>query len=120
MDGAYCAWMPAMRSRARGTEMRVRSSRSCRASSARFRSRAGAELTVAIVSADDRAQGLGTEGAALACGYAFDGLGLHRLTARFSIENAAAAAAMRRWGQGAGWRQMGVERGADWAFGRHV
>src|SRR5262249_2916380 len=38
-DGAYCAWRPPIRSSTRGSGSRVRSSRSCRASRARFSSR---------------------------------------------------------------------------------
>ena len=39
IDGAYCAWMPPMRSSALGRGVRARSSSSWRASSARFSSR---------------------------------------------------------------------------------
>ena len=82
--------------------------------------RGGADVTVALYSPDDRGQGLGTEAGALLCAYAFDGLGLHRLTARIARENAAAGRVMRRSGEGYGWREVGHERGAGWAFGRRV
>ena len=39
IDGAYCAWIPAIRSSARGSGVRARSSSSWRASSARLSSR---------------------------------------------------------------------------------
>src|SRR5918999_3434564 len=39
IEGAYCAWIPASRSRARGSRSRRRDSRNCRSSSARFSSR---------------------------------------------------------------------------------
>ena len=39
IDGAYCAWIPPIRSSARGRGVFARSSSSCRASSARFSSR---------------------------------------------------------------------------------
>src|SRR5512133_203103 len=39
IEGAYCAWIPPIRSSARGRGVFARSSRSCRASSARLSSR---------------------------------------------------------------------------------
>ncbi len=82
--------------------------------------RGGADLTVAVYGSEDRGRGFGTEGAALVCAYAFDGLGLNRLSARFARENAAAARAARGAGASHGWREVGYERAAQWAFGRHV
>ena len=82
--------------------------------------RGGADLTVALYAPEYRGRGLGTEGAALLCAYAFDGLGLNRLSARFARENDAAARAVRRAGTGYGWREVGYERAAQWAFGRHL
>ncbi|MBV9213176.1 MAG: GNAT family N-acetyltransferase [Actinobacteria bacterium] len=82
--------------------------------------RGGADLTVAVYAPDDRGRGLGSEGAALLCAYAFDGLGLNRLSARFGRENAPAAQAVRSSGTGYGWREVGYERGAQWGFGRRL
>jgi ribosomal-protein-alanine N-acetyltransferase len=82
--------------------------------------RASGELSVAILSADDRGKGLGSEAAILACAYAFDGLGLNRVSGRFPVDNVAAAAAAKRAGAGVGARQVGIERRSEWAFGRHA
>jgi len=82
--------------------------------------RASADAALLILSPDDRRRGLGTEAARLLCAYAFDGLGLNRLTARFPSDNVAAVAAMRRAAPGSGAREVGIERHGEWAFGRHV
>ena len=82
--------------------------------------RGGADVTVALYSPDDRGQGLGTEAAALLCAYAFDGLGLNRMSLRFPAENVAATAATERAAPGLGARKVGVERQAEWVFGRHA
>ena len=82
--------------------------------------RASGELCVAILSADDRRQGFGTEAAGLVCAYAFDGLGLNRMSLRFPAENVAATAATERAAPGLGARKVGVERQAEWVFGRHA
>ncbi|MEA2368963.1 MAG: hypothetical protein QOH38_1681 [Thermoleophilaceae bacterium] len=82
--------------------------------------RATADLRVVILDADDRGQGFGTEAALLLCAYAFDGLGLNRVCTRFPVENAAAATAAERAAPGAGARQVGVEREAEWVYGRHA
>jgi RimJ/RimL family protein N-acetyltransferase len=82
--------------------------------------RASSELCVAILSADDRRKGYGTEAAALVCAYAFDGLGLNRISLRFPAENVAAADATERAGPGLGARKVGMEREAEWVFGRHA
>ena len=82
--------------------------------------RASGELSVAILSADDRRQGFGTEAAGLVCAYAFDGLGLNRMSLRFPAENVAATAATERAAPGLGARKVGVERQAEWVFGRHA
>jgi RimJ/RimL family protein N-acetyltransferase len=81
--------------------------------------RASGELLVVIPSADDRGKGLGSEAAMLLCAYAFDGLGLNRLCTRFAVDNVAATTATERDGPAAGARQVGVEREAEWIFGRH-
>ena len=82
--------------------------------------RASGELSVAILSADDRRQGFGTEAAGLVCAYAFDGLGLNRMSLRFPAENVAATAATERAAPGLGARKVGVEQQAEWVFGRHA
>ena len=82
--------------------------------------RASAEVTLGVFAAEDRGRGLGPEAGALVCAYAFDGLGLNRLSTRFARENVAAARAMRRSGGGYGWHEVGFERNAQWAFGRRV
>jgi len=82
--------------------------------------RASGELSVAILSADDRRQGFGTEAAGLVCAYAFDGLGLNRMSLRFPAENVAATAATERAAPALGARKVGVERQAEWVFGRHA
>ena len=46
--------------------------------------RASAELSVAIFSPDDRGKRYGSEGAVLLCAYALDGLGVNRLSLRFT------------------------------------
>jgi RimJ/RimL family protein N-acetyltransferase len=81
--------------------------------------RASGELAVAILAPEDRGEGFGLEAATLLCAYAFDGLGLNRVWSRFPTDNAAAAAAANRLGQGMGWRQVGVERESEWVLGRH-
>ena len=81
--------------------------------------RASGELSVAILSADDRRKGYGTEAATLVCAYAFDGLGLNRISLRYPTENMAAAEATERAGPGVGAHKVGVEREAEWVFGRH-
>ena len=81
--------------------------------------RASGELCVAIFSPDDRRQGYGTEAATLVCAYAFDGLGLNRISLRFPVENVAATQATERGGPSLGARKVGVEREAEWVFGRH-
>ena len=81
--------------------------------------RASGELCVAIFSPDDRRQGYGTEAATLVCAYAFDGLGLNRISLRFPVENVAATQATERAGPDLRARKVGVEREAEWVFGRH-
>jgi RimJ/RimL family protein N-acetyltransferase len=81
--------------------------------------RASGEISVVVFDPEDRAKGLGSEAAALLCAYAFDGLGFHRISWRFPVDNAAAAAAATRAGPGVGARQVGVEREAEWTFGGH-
>jgi RimJ/RimL family protein N-acetyltransferase len=81
--------------------------------------RASGEISVVIFAGEDRGKGVGAEAAGLLCAYAFDGLGFNRVAARFPVDNAAAAAAAERAGPGVGARKVGVEREAEWAFGRH-
>jgi RimJ/RimL family protein N-acetyltransferase len=82
--------------------------------------RASGELSVAILEPGDRGQGLGFEAAVLLVAYAFDGLALNRVSTRFPVESAAAAATAARAASEAGARQVGVERQAEWAFGSYV
>jgi RimJ/RimL family protein N-acetyltransferase len=82
--------------------------------------RASGELSVAVLEQADRRQGLGFEAAVLLAAYAFDGLALNRISACFPAENAAAAATAARAAAEVGARQVGVEREAEWAFGRYV
>jgi RimJ/RimL family protein N-acetyltransferase len=81
--------------------------------------RACGELSVAIFSPDDRRRGYGTDAAGLACAYAFDGLGLNRMSLRFPVENVAATAATERAAPSLGARKVGIEREAEWVFGHH-
>jgi RimJ/RimL family protein N-acetyltransferase len=82
--------------------------------------RASGELCVVVPADGDRRNGFGSEAAVLVCAYAFDGLGLNRVSGRFPVDNAAAVAAVERHGPGVGARQVGVERQAEWVFGRHA
>lgn len=82
--------------------------------------RASGELRVVILDPADRGHGHGTEGALLLCAYAFDGLGLNRVCTRFPVDNAAAAKAVARAAPGAGAREVGTERQAEWVYGRHA
>jgi RimJ/RimL family protein N-acetyltransferase len=82
--------------------------------------RACGELGVTIFTPDDRRHGYGTEAAALVCAYAFDGLGLNRISLRFPAENVAAAEATERAASALGASKVGIERQAEWVFGRHA
>ena len=82
--------------------------------------RACGELDVVVFAREDRRQGLGLEAAALVCAYAFDGLGLNRMSWRFPVANVAAAAASERAAREFGARQVGVAREADWVAGAHA
>ena len=81
--------------------------------------RASGDLGVVVFARDDRRQGLGLEAAALVCAYAFDGLGLNRVSWRFPVANAAAAAASERAARDYGARQVGIAREAEWVAGGH-
>ena len=72
-----------------------------------------------VFAREDRRQGFGVETAALVCAYAFDGLGLNRVSWRFPVANAAAAAASDRLARDHGARQVGVAREAEWVGGEH-
>ena len=81
--------------------------------------RASGELEVVVFAREDRRQGFGVETAALVCAYAFDGLGLNRVSWRFPVANDAAAAASDRLARDHGARQVGVAREAEWVGGEH-
>ncbi|HKP90789.1 MAG TPA: GNAT family protein [Thermoleophilaceae bacterium] len=81
--------------------------------------RASGELEVVVFARDDRRQGYGAETAALVCAYAFDGLGLNRISWRFPVSNSAAAAASERLARDHGARRVGVAREAEWVSGAH-
>jgi RimJ/RimL family protein N-acetyltransferase len=78
-----------------------------------------AELAVALIDPVDRGHGLGREAVKLLVAYAFDGLGLHRVTMRYLAANEAAVRAIGHEAGTAGGRVVGVEREAAWAYGRH-
>jgi RimJ/RimL family protein N-acetyltransferase len=82
--------------------------------------RASGDLSVVVLARDDRRGGFGLETAALVCAYAFDGLGLNRISWRFPVANAAAAAASERARQDFGAREVGVMREAEWVGGAHA
>lgn len=81
--------------------------------------RASAELEVIVFARDDRGRGCGLEAAVLVCAYAFDGLGLNRVSWRFPVANAAAAVVSERLARDFGARQVGVAREAEWVAARH-
>jgi RimJ/RimL family protein N-acetyltransferase len=78
-----------------------------------------AEIAVAIIDPADRGRGLGSEAVTLLIAYGFDGLGLHRVTMRYLVVNEAAVGAIERDAAAVGGRVVGVEREAEWAFGRY-
>lgn len=82
--------------------------------------RASGDLGVLVLARDDRRQGFGVETAALVCAYAFDGLGLNRISWRFPVANAAAAAMSERLAREHGARHVGVAREAEWVSGGHA
>jgi RimJ/RimL family protein N-acetyltransferase len=81
--------------------------------------RASGDLGVVVFERDDRRKGFGLETAVLVCAYAFDGLGLNRVSWRFPVANAAATAASERAAREWGARQVGVAREAEWVAGQH-
>jgi RimJ/RimL family protein N-acetyltransferase len=81
--------------------------------------RASGDLGVVVFEHDDRRQGFGLETAALVCAYAFDGLGLNRISWRFPVANAAAAAVSERLAAHHGARHVGIAREAEWVAGGH-
>ena len=82
--------------------------------------RASGELAVVIFTAEDRGKGYGSEAIVLLSAYAFDGLGVNRLSLRFTVDNEGAVASAERLARMTGARKVGEERQAEWAFGRHV
>jgi RimJ/RimL family protein N-acetyltransferase len=81
--------------------------------------RASGDLGVVVFARADRRQGFGLETAALVCAYAFDGLGLNRMSWRFPIANAAATGASERAARDWGARHVGTAREAEWVAGAH-
>lgn len=72
-----------------------------------------AHYAIIIGEPDARGSGYGTEATRLTLGYAFGGLGLHRVDALCLSENTAALRALER----AGFRREGVRREAVWQDG---
>jgi RimJ/RimL family protein N-acetyltransferase len=79
---------------------------------------ASAELSMQIYSESDRGKGYATEAVPLMCAYAFDVLGLRRLTLHALVINEAVMRIADRIGESVGARRVGIEREAWWAFGR--
>jgi RimJ/RimL family protein N-acetyltransferase len=82
--------------------------------------RASGDLGVVVFAREDRRKGFGYETAALVCAYAFDGLGLNRITWRFPVANTAAAALSQRAARELGAREVGTMREAEWVGGAHA
>jgi RimJ/RimL family protein N-acetyltransferase len=80
--------------------------------------RGSGEVAAAIFDPADRGGGLGTEAILLVYAYAFDALGMHRLTIRYLSVNDAVVHAVERTAALVGARVVGVERDAEWAYGR--
>jgi RimJ/RimL family protein N-acetyltransferase len=80
---------------------------------------ASAHLVMDIYDPADRGRGYGSEAVALMCAYAFDILGLHRLTLSALILNGPVIAIAKRIAAKIGARTVGIEREAIWAFGGH-
>ena len=80
--------------------------------------RGSGEVAAAIFDPADRGRGLGTEAILLLYAYAFDALGLHRLTIRYLSVNDAVVRAVERTAALVGARVVGIERDAEWAYGR--
>ncbi|HEX8053387.1 MAG TPA: GNAT family protein [Thermoleophilaceae bacterium] len=78
---------------------------------------ASADIAVAILDPKDRGSGCGSEVAMLLAAYAFDALGLHRVTLRYLAMNDAVVRGVERDGEAVGARIVGVERQSEWAFG---
>jgi RimJ/RimL family protein N-acetyltransferase len=79
--------------------------------------RASADVAVIIFDPEDRGRGYGTETTVLLAAYAFDGLGLHRVTLRYLAVNEAVVAAVERTADAMGGRIVGVEHESEWAYG---
>jgi len=80
--------------------------------------RASGEVAAAIFDPADRGRGLGTEAMLLVYAYAFDALGMHRLSIRYLGVNDAVVCAVERTAALVGARVVGVERDAEWSYGR--
>jgi RimJ/RimL family protein N-acetyltransferase len=79
---------------------------------------ASADIGVLIFDPGDRARGYGTEAVLLLIAYAFETLALHRVTLHYISVNEAVVQAVERSAETVGGRIVGVEREAEWAFGR--
>src|SRR5207237_8400201 len=76
-------------------------------------------LWVALSAPTGRGRAYATVAGSLVCAYAFDGLGLNRISLRLPVESVAATQATGRAGPDLRARKVGVEREAEWVFGRH-
>jgi RimJ/RimL family protein N-acetyltransferase len=79
--------------------------------------RGSADVAVALFDPGDRGHGYGTEAVVLLLAYAFDALGLNRVSIRYLGVNEAVVRAVERTAAAVGGRLVGVEREADWAYG---
>lgn len=80
---------------------------------------ASGDIGVLVFDPEDRGRGFGTEAVILLAAYAFDALGLHRLTLHYLAVNEAVTHAVERSAPAVGGRLTGVEREAEWAFGAY-
>jgi RimJ/RimL family protein N-acetyltransferase len=80
--------------------------------------RASGDVAAAIFDPADRGRGLGTEAILLVYAYAFDALGMNRLTIRYLSVNDAVVRAVEKTAALVGARVVGVERDAEWAYGQ--
>jgi RimJ/RimL family protein N-acetyltransferase len=77
------------------------------------------DIAAALFDPADRAHGYGTEAVVLLTAYAFDALGLNRISIRYLSVNEAVVRAVERVAAAVGGRVVGVEREAEWAYGAH-
>lgn len=80
---------------------------------------ASGDLALAIYDSEDQGKGYGVEACELVCAYAFDGLGLNRVSMYFLAPNERMARATARHAERFGARRIGIARQAVWAFGAH-